>query len=117
MKNLLAKILITATIALISMHTNAGEITPINDINTSPVSFEGKEVKLRGITKDPTRIPLLNLKSYAIEDNSGEIAILTDEDLPNMNEKITIRVRIESLAIIKGKSLGLTVVELERYKQ
>ena len=94
----------------------AGEITPIQEINTAPVNFDGKEVMLRGIPKNPTRLPLVNLKAYVLEDSSGEITVLTELDLPKMNEEITIRAKVKSLAIVKGDALGLTVTELERYE-
>lgn len=93
----------------------ASGITAIHEINKSPANFDGKEVMLSGITKDPTRIPVINLKAYVLEDDTGEIIILTDTDLPEMGIEITVRVRIESLAIIKGEALGTTVVELQRY--
>jgi hypothetical protein len=88
--------------------------TPINEINTSPANFDGKEVTLQGVAKDPTRIPLFNTKSYVLKDDSGEIAILTEADLPKMNEKITVRVKVANIAIINGESLGMTVTELSR---
>jgi hypothetical protein len=93
----------------------ASGITAIQEINTSPANFDGKEVTLSGITKDPTRIPVIDLKAYVLEDNTGEITILTVSDLPETGIKLTVRVRIESLAIIKGEALGTTVVELKRY--
>ncbi|MEK6708590.1 MAG: hypothetical protein AABY81_07300 [Pseudomonadota bacterium] len=69
---------------------------------------------LRGVAKDITRIPLVNLKSYVLKDDSGEITILTEADLPKTNEEISVKVRVESIAIIKGKSVGMTVMEVER---
>lgn len=99
---------------LLNGNSYANEIVQIKSINTSPINFEGKKVWLRGIAKDPTRIPFLNLKRYVLEDESGEIDILTSEVLPDMKKIITIRARVESLVIIGGKPLGMTVVELER---
>lgn len=49
-------------------------------------------------------------------DHSGEITILTKTDLPQMGEEISIRARIDNIAIILGQGLGLTVIELERYQ-
>lgn len=116
MKKLLILTIFMVTISLISISVYASEITPINDVKTLAVNFDGKEVTLKGITKDPTRIPIMSLKAYVLEDESGEVTILTNDDLPLMNKEITIRARVESLAIIKGEALGLTVVELERYE-
>ncbi|MCH9638618.1 MAG: hypothetical protein K0U40_03890 [Betaproteobacteria bacterium] len=116
MKKYLIFYIIIVTTALISISVYANEITPINDVKTLTINFDGKEVLLKGITKEPTRIPIMSLKAYVLEDESGEVTILTNDDLPLMNKEITIRGRVESLAIIKGEALGLTVVELERYE-
>lgn len=117
MKKLLVQTMLMLVVLLTGHQANADEIVPISEINTSPANFDGKEVKLRGIAKNPTRLPLVNLKSYVLEDKSGEIMVLTESDLPKMDEEITIRAIVKSLAIIKGEALGLTVTELERYEQ
>lgn len=117
MKKLLVQMMFILPILLAGNQASADEIVSINEINTSPVDFDDKEVKLKGIAKDPTRLPLVDLKSYVLEDKSGEITILTELDLPKMNEEITIRVKVKSLAIVKGEALGLTVIELERYER
>lgn len=108
------QIVCVAMMILLSGNIDANEVVRISDINTSPISFDGKKVWLRGTVKDPTRIPFLNLKRYVLKDESGEIGILTSEALPDMEKTITIRARVESLAVIGGKPLGMTVVELER---
>ncbi|MBA3756151.1 MAG: hypothetical protein H0X02_08000 [Nitrosomonas sp.] len=117
MKKMLVQTILLLAILVTSFHARADEIIPIQEINNAPVNFDGKEVKLKGIPKNPTRLPLINLKSYVLEDASGEIMILTESDLPKMNEEMSIRVRIKSLAIIQGEALGLTAIELERYEQ
>ncbi|WP_292957064.1 hypothetical protein [Nitrosomonas sp.] len=99
---------------VLSASAHAGSITAIHEINASPASFDGRTVTLRGVTKDPTRIPVIDLKAYVLEDDTGEIIILTGDNLPEMGKTITVRVRIDNLAIIKGEALGTTVVELQR---
>jgi hypothetical protein len=115
MKKFMTMIVLTGTLVLASHQVNASEITPINDIIASPADFDGKEIKLKGVASDITRIPLLYLKSYVLKDNSGEITILTEAELPKSGEEIMIKAKVESFAIIKGESLGMMVMELERY--
>jgi hypothetical protein len=105
-----------AAMALSVMLSACGAInaTPINEINNSPANFDGKEVTLYGVVKDPTRLPLLNTKSYMLKDGSGEILILTQADLPKMNEEVSVKVKVENIAIINGESLGMTVTEISR---
>ena len=57
---------------------SATNATPISQLNASPANFDGKEVMLRGVAKDVTRMPLFNLKSYVLKDDSGEATILTE---------------------------------------
>ena len=90
-------------------------VTPIKEIVAAPANFDGKEVKLRGVVKDTTRIPLVNIKSYVLKDDSGEINIHTEADLPKMNTQISVRARVQNVAIIKGESIGTTLTEIERY--
>jgi hypothetical protein len=117
MKKMLVQTILLLAMLVTSFHARADEIIPIQEINNAPANFDEKEVKLKGTPKNPTRLPLINLKSYVLEDASGEIMILTAADLPKMKEEMTIRVRIKSLAIIQGEALGLTAIELERYGQ
>lgn len=114
MRNCLAQVVVAAVIGILLGGCDAINATSINEINTSPANFDGKEVTLRGVAKDPTRIPLLNTKAYVLKDDSGEVTILTEADLPKMNEKITIKVKVANIAIINGESLGMTVTELSR---
>ena len=94
---------------------SANNATPIGELNASPANFDGKEVMLRGVAKDVTRMPLLNLKSYVLQDDSGEATILTERELPKMNEEIRVKVKVRNLAIINGEPLGTTFVEVERH--
>ena len=57
---------------------SATNVTPVSQLNASPANFDGKEVMLRGVAKDVTRLPLFNLKSYVLQDDSGEATILTE---------------------------------------
>ena len=88
--------------------------TPIGDIGKSPANFDGKEVTLHGTAKDQTRVPLITTKAYVLKDSSGEIVILTDGELPKTDEKLTVKVKIQNLAIINGESLGMAATEISR---
>ena len=88
--------------------------TPVGEIIKSPVNFDGKEVTLHGTVKDQTRIPLVNVKSYVLKDSSGEITILTDGGLPKTDEKLTVKVKVQNLAIVNGESLGMAATEISR---
>lgn len=85
---------------------NPIDATPIKEINASPANFDGKEVTLHGVAEAPTRLPMLNFKSYVLKDETGEITILTDADLPNAGQELDVKVKVENIAIINGEPLG-----------
>lgn len=105
-------LLVVVSIALSSCGINA---TPVGEIAKSPVNFDGKEVTLHGTAKGQTRIPLVNVKSYVLKDGSGEITILTDGDLPKTDEKLTVKVKVQNIAIVNGESLGMAATEISRH--
>src|SRR5512135_2142284 len=89
--------------------------TPIKDIVAAPASFEGKDVKLRGTVKDVTKVPLLDIRQYTLDDGGGEITVVTAGDLPAEKANVLVKGKVESTAIIAGQSLGLHVKETERH--
>ena len=90
--------------------------TPINEVTASPANFDGKEVVLHGVVTELTRIPLIDMKSFVLKDESGEIAILTDHDLPKSGQELSVKVKVQNLAIINGEPLGTTITEIERHE-
>ncbi len=88
--------------------------TPIKEIVTSPAQFEGKEVRVKGKVKDITKVPLLDLKMYVLDDGSGEVTVMTSQSLPAVNETVTLKGVVESMAIMGGESIGLRIKETKR---
>ncbi len=87
--------------------------TPIGEIVASPGRFEGRDVKVRGEVTQITKLPLVELRSYTLRDESGEILVLTEGALPALDERRAIRAQVKTLAIIDGQSFGLRLIELE----
>jgi hypothetical protein len=89
--------------------------TPVKEIVASPAQFEGKEVRIRGKVKDVTKIPLINLSMYIVDDGSGEVTVMAQDNLPAMDETVNVRGVVESAAILGGQSIGLRIRETKRY--
>ena len=87
---------------------------PIKDITTAPANFEGKEVKLKGKVSNITKLPILDLKSFTLQDGTGEISVATEGNLPAVGDKVALAGTVKSAAIIGGRSLGLQVQEIRR---
>ncbi len=88
--------------------------TSIREITAAPANFEGREVKLKGEVKDLTKVPLLDLKSFVLQDGTGEIAVTTQGALPALKARVALSGTVASTAIIGGQALGLHVREIKR---
>ncbi len=88
--------------------------TPIKAIVAAPTSFEGKEVKLKGRVKDITKLPIVDLKSFMLQDGTGEISVTTRGNLPAVSDNVALKGTVTSMAIIGGQSMGLHVKEIKR---
>jgi hypothetical protein len=87
--------------------------TPIGDIVSDPGRFEEQIVKVRGEVTETTKIPLLEIKSYTLRDDSGEIVVYALEALPPLNRKAIVKARVKTVAIVDGKGIGLRLVQVE----
>ncbi|HET8609111.1 MAG TPA: hypothetical protein VFM11_05175 [Burkholderiales bacterium] len=83
--------------------------TSVAEILAHPASFDGQDVKIRGTVKDATKVPILDLKVYTLEDHGADVAVFTDGALPAVGQSVTVRGKVESTAIINGRSLGLHI--------
>ena len=88
--------------------------TPVKEIVAAPANFEGKEVRVRGTVKDVTKIPLLDLRSFLLQEEGAEITVVTEGRLPAKGERVATKGTVTSTAIIGGQSLGLRIKERER---
>lgn len=88
--------------------------TPVKELVAAPAQFEGKEVRVRGKVRDVTKIPLINLSMYVVDDGSGEIMVIAQDKVPAMDETVNVRGVVESAAIIGGQSIGLRIRETKR---
>jgi hypothetical protein len=88
--------------------------TPIGDILKNPGRFEGEPVKVRGKVTEVTKLPFLEVKTYTLDDGSGKILVLTDGQLPAMDETVAIKAQVLTMAIIDNQGIGLRLKETKR---
>jgi hypothetical protein len=88
--------------------------TPIGDINQNPGRYEGREVRVRGEVTSISKLPFLELKSYTMMDDSGEITVLTEGALPAMGDTVAIKADVKTTAIIDRESFGLRLEEIKK---
>ncbi|HKN18241.1 MAG TPA: hypothetical protein VJW95_00485 [Dissulfurispiraceae bacterium] len=88
--------------------------TKIGDIVKNPAAFDGMEIKIRGKVTNVTKLPFIQIKFYSLDDGTGQILVTTEKNIPGMEEKVAVKVRIESMAIGDNQSIGLHAKEVKR---
>jgi hypothetical protein len=88
--------------------------TPIREILAAPGQFEGKEVKVKGKASGASKLPLIDIKSYRVTDDGGEVVVITQGALPKDGDAVSLTGIVKSTAIIGGQSLGLRIEETKR---
>ena len=88
--------------------------TPIREITAAPAQFEGKEVKIKGRAR--SIVKLLGVRAFSLQDETGDITVVTDVELPAENAEVALKGVVRSAVIVGGVSLGLKVDETERLR-
>ena len=111
---LLAAAVLTAAGVLSLTGCDYFGFTPIKEILAKPAHFDGKEVKIRGKVTRVAKI--LALKGYNLQDDTGEITVITYGKLPAENDEVAIKGKVTSAVILSGSAIGLRVEETQRLR-
>lgn len=82
--------------------------TPIGKIISDPRDYESKEIRIEGVVTD--RVSLAVVRYFSLKDDSGEIIIITDRSLPNIDEHLRVSGHIEQSFAI-GELQSVVFVE------
>jgi hypothetical protein len=85
--------------------------TPIGKIKASPREFDGKQVTVKGTVTDVAS--LLFVKYFLLQDETGEIPVVTERTPPGMGETVTIKGRVHE-AFALGDQRLIVIVESAR---
>jgi hypothetical protein len=90
-----------------------GRVT-IKDIISNPSQYDGKEVKVKGVVSDVTKIPLVGVKFYVLNDQNAQIFVVPKESVPASKSTVTVIGVVKNVAIIGGESIGPHIEEVRR---
>lgn len=89
--------------------------TSIKEIAASPARFDDQDVKVSGVVTSVTKIPFVEMKAYVIRQDGAELTVTTLGTLPVVDQKVSVQGKIESAAIVGGRSVGLRMIERRRF--
>jgi hypothetical protein len=97
-----------AAAALAVFTTACASGASIGQVKTNPGRYVDKSVTLRGTVTSSWGIPLMPLKMYQVDDGTGEILVVTDDDrIPSRGARVRVTGKVGEFAVLGGRSIGL----------
>lgn len=100
--------LVTLLIVLASAGACAARSANIGDVRINPGRYIDRSVSIEGVVTESWGIPLVPYKLYKVDDGTGEITVLSNDDrIPSKGARVRVRGKLEDIATLGGRTLGL----------
>lgn len=84
----------------------------IQQVQMQPGRFVDRSVTIVGTVTTAWGVPLVGLNVYKVDDGTGEITVVsTDRRVPGRGSRVEVRGKVEDLAVLAGRPLGLHLRE------
>ena len=101
-----------AAIALAGLTVACATGASIGQVKTNPGRYIDKSVTVRGTVTSAWGIPLMPLKMYQVDDGTGEILVVTDDQrIPSKGAQVRVTGKVSEFAVLGGRSIGLHLRE------
>jgi hypothetical protein len=88
----------------------------IADLQRHPGRYQDHTVSINGVVTTSWGLPLVPFRFYKVDDGTGEVTVLSDgRRMPATGERVRVRGRVEDVAVIGGRPLGLHLREQDVY--
>lgn len=85
---------------------------PIQQVQSQPGRFVDHSVTVTGTVTTAWGVPFVGFNVYRIDDGTGEITVVsTDRRVPGRGARVEVRGRVEDVAVLGGRPLGLHLRE------
>jgi hypothetical protein len=84
----------------------------VGQLKTNPGRYVDKNVTVHGTVTSSWGIPLVPLKMYQVDDGTGEILVVSDDNrVPSKGARVRVTGRVSEFAVLGGRSIGLHLRE------
>jgi hypothetical protein len=88
----------------------------IADLQRHPGRYFDKTVSVSGVVTNSWGLPLVPFKFYRVDDGTGEVTVVSQGyRLPATGERVRVKGRVQEVAVLGGRPLGLHIREQDLY--
>lgn len=88
----------------------------IADLQRHPGRYQDRTVSVSGVVTNSWGLPLVPFRFYRVDDGTGEVTVLSQGSrLPAAGERVRVKGRVEDVAVIGGRPVGLHIREQDLY--
>lgn len=84
----------------------------IKQVQTQPGRFVDRSVTVTGTVTTAWGVPFVGFNVYRVDDGTGEITVVsTDRRTPGKGARVEVRGKVQDVAVLGGRPLGLHLRE------
>jgi len=88
----------------------------IADLRDHPGRYADRTVSISGVVTNSWDVPFVPFNFYKVDDGTGEVTVVSDgRRVPGRGEHVRVRGRVEDVAMLGGRPLGLHIREDSLY--
>jgi hypothetical protein len=111
-RHLTRLLVITALVGLTSACAMSLRNPDIADLQRHPGRYHDRTVSVSGVVTSSWGVPLVPFRMYKVDDGTGEVTILSQSSrMPATGEHVRVKGRVEDIAMLGGRALGLHIRE------
>ena len=112
MKNILARFTVAASLAVLTSACATFGSQHIADLQRYPARYQDHTVTVNGVVTNSWGLPLVPFRFYKVDDGTGEVTVLSEGGrMPVKGERVRVKGRVEQVAQLGGRPLGLHLRE------
>jgi hypothetical protein len=101
---------VVLTLTLLSGCALALRSPRIADLHHNPARYHDRMVSVNGVVTSSWGIPLVPVRVYKVSDGTGEVTVISQGGrTPIRGSRVQVRGRVNELAIIGGRPIGLHI--------
>jgi hypothetical protein len=105
------------SIAVVSTFIVAGCASGVRiaELKSQPDKYQNKTISVTGTVTNAFGIPLVPFQLYNVDDGSGEITVVSRANRsPSKGARVQVKGKVNELAVLGGRSIGLHIDEDSR---